>query len=74
MMIPVIREYLAAQQAYETARLAVIEAFAQEVQAWTREQLTERQILDMLRIFRVPEDLLTEILEAARHPEEPVRP
>jgi hypothetical protein len=68
----VLREYLAAQTAYKTARLALIVAFAAEVQTWIRqEELTEGQLTDRLRVCQVPEDLLTAILDAARDPEEP---
>ena len=62
----VLRDYLTAQQTYETARHALITTFAAAVPMWRgEEKLTEFQITARLRAVQVPEELLQPILDAA---------
>jgi purine nucleoside permease len=63
---PVLRAYLDAKEAYETARVVAITTFVLEVEAWIRtEALTAPQILARLSAVPVPEEMRQVILDLA---------
>jgi hypothetical protein len=66
-----ISDYLAAQEAYDYARMCLITNVAAIIRAWSRAGMPAEEQAERLRFAQLPEELLGHILDHAGQAEEP---